>query len=84
MSSKEKIARGEHAARLLADPVLQKAFDDCRSNLLNNFETAPLNDKDGIFDLRLQLKALQSVKALLSRYVDDGTLEKAKERENVG
>lgn len=73
--------RGDKAKRLLEDPVLKQAFADVRARIIAEFENAPLRDQEGIFNLRLMLKALNDVRANLERAVRDGRLERIRMEE---
>lgn len=67
-------ARGDHAARLLNDPLLRDAFDQVRQGIHEAWARAPLRDREGQHELKLMLKLLHDVEANLQRVVENGKL----------
>ncbi len=74
MSLADDMERGQKAARLLADPILIEARKQVAARIHEAWETAPLRDKEGAHELRLMLKALNDVWALLEQAIADGKL----------
>jgi hypothetical protein len=66
------IERAEKAQRILNDPIFQESFESVRQALLTKFETAPVNDTEGMAKIRLCLKLLSDVKANLVSVLNDG------------
>lgn len=66
------IERAQKAQHILNDPIFQEAFDSVRQALLQKFESAPVNDLEGMGKVRLCLKLLSDVKANLVAIVNDG------------
>lgn len=65
---------GLDAARLMADPAIQKALADVRAAILERWAASPLRDKDGQYELRLMLKLLGDLVANLEQAIADGKL----------
>jgi hypothetical protein len=84
LTSQQVLDRAHQAERLLQDPTLQKAFEGVRQGLLARIEEAPLGDRDTHHELALSLQALRSVKRMLTNWVTDGTLEKARNAPGPG
>ena len=74
MSLTEDMDRGQKAARLLADPMLIEARANVAQAIHDAWERAPIRDRDGAHELRLMLKALSDVWALLETTVADGKM----------
>jgi len=74
MSLNEDMDRGQKAARLLSDPMLMDARDNVAKAIHEAWERAPIRDRDGAHELRLMLKALSDVWALLETTVANGKL----------
>jgi hypothetical protein len=72
MSDKEQINRAAKAQALLNDPELTAAFDSVRIALLQRIEAAPIRDREGVHELKLQLKLLADVRANLQAVVNTG------------
>lgn len=70
-----KIQRAEKAQRILDDELFKESFESVRQALLQKFETAPVNDADGMVKVRLCLKLLNDVRANLETVVRDGKVE---------
>lgn len=67
-----EVERGNHAARLLADPLLQEAFQIVRQAIHDQWENAPLRDIEGQVALRSMLNHLRDVQAVLEVALADG------------
>ena len=74
MNLTEDMDRGQKAARLLSDPMLMDARDNVAKAIHEAWERAPIRDRDGAHELRLMLKALSDVWALLETTVANGKL----------
>ncbi len=72
MSTQEDVDRGQRAARLLADPMLQEAFGLVAQAIHERWADCPLRDREGAHELRLMLKLLGDVRAVLESTVADG------------
>lgn len=70
-----KLQRAEKAQRILDDEIFKESFESVRQALLQKFETAPVNDADGIMKVRLCLKLLTDVRANLETVMRDGKVE---------
>lgn len=66
--------RGEKAARLLADPILQEAFTTVRSAIHERWEQTPIRDHEGAHELKLMLRLVSDVQAVIEQAVTDGKL----------
>jgi hypothetical protein len=66
------VERGNHAARLLNDPLLQEAFQTVRQAIHDQWEASPLRDVDGQIALRSMLNHLRDVQAVLEVALADG------------
>lgn len=67
----DAIAKGQHAKRLLADEILQEAFNVVKSNHVKVFEDAAATD-DQVIEARRNLLALESIKRQLKNFEYDG------------
>ena len=72
LSDKGQISRGLKAQALLADPELTEAFVAVRASLLRKIEECPIRDREGVHELKLQLKLLSDVRANLHSVVNNG------------
>ena len=77
MMLEQELERGSKAQKLLSDPLFQEAFDLVRQALHERWENAPLRDKEGAHELKLQLKLLNDVRANLEQAVANGKLAAA-------
>jgi hypothetical protein len=74
------IARAEQAKRVLDDPTIQKAFEAVRQQLLATIEVSQIGDRDAHHEIALSLQALRSVRRQLQRWVDDGDVERLRNK----
>jgi len=74
MTTQEEIDRGQRAARILAEPVFQEAFDSVTQAIHEQWAQSPIRDHEGQHELRLMLKLLGDVRAVLESTVSDGKL----------
>lgn len=72
--TEQAIFRGERAARLLEDELLQEAFATIEQEYTNQWLTSPARDKKGRESLWLMVKTLHRFKAELSAVVETGKL----------
>lgn len=70
----DESARGEHAARLLADTLLNEAFDTLHERLQESWINSPARDVEGREVLWLSQKLLTQVKAHLFSLVETGQM----------
>lgn len=69
--------RGQKADKLLHDPMFAEAFGETRQVILDAWEQAPIRDKEGAHELKLMLKLLGDVRAILERAITDGKIAAA-------
>jgi hypothetical protein len=74
------IARAEQAKRVLDDPTIQKAFEAVRQQFLAALEVSQIGDRDAHHEIALSLQALRSVRRQLQRWVDDGDVERLRNK----
>jgi len=72
MSLQEDVDRGQRAARILSDSVFQSAWDSVSQAIHEQWANSPIRDHEGQHELRLMLKLLGDVRAVLEATVDDG------------
>lgn len=66
------VERGNHANRLLKDPLLNEAFETVRLAIHDQWENSPLRDVEGQQALRAMLNHLRDVRAVLEVALADG------------
>ncbi len=74
MTTQEEIDRGQRAARILSEPVFQEAFGSVEQAIHEQWAQSPIRDHEGQHELRLMLKLLGDVRAVLESTVSDGKL----------
>ncbi len=74
MTKQEKIAKGEHARRLLEDELLQEAFATVERDIFEEWRASNLQDYEQRSELFLTLRALERLKARLRATLDDGVI----------
>lgn len=72
MDLPKQVERGNHAARLINDPLLQEAFQTVRQAIHDQWENAPMRDVEGQVALRSMLNHLRDVQAVLEVALADG------------
>lgn len=77
MSLEHDLERGARAARILADDIFTGAFDEVKKTIHDMWEACPVRDREGAHELRLMLKLLGDVRAVLEATIDDGKAAKA-------
>lgn len=68
----KEVERGNHAARLINDPLLSEAFEAVRLAIHEQWENSPLRDVEGQVALRNMLNHLRDVRAVLEVALADG------------
>ena len=66
--------RGEHAARLLSDPLLNEAFDTLHERFYDAWITSPSRDAEGRDVLWLSITLLRQIKQHLSSVAETGQM----------
>lgn len=72
IKARAAIERGAKAEKLLRDPFLVEALDTVHQALHDAIDHVGLRDTEGLVSLRLQLKALATVKGYLETALRDG------------
>lgn len=72
MNLPEQVKRGNDAARLLNDPMFLEAFANVSQAIHEQWANCPLRDREGAHELRLMLKLLNDLKAVLEMALTDG------------
>ena len=67
--------RASRAEKLLADEVLNEAFEQVQQTLLDAFTNCPTDNSEMMVDISKRLHLLKCVRANLERAVEDGKLE---------
>jgi hypothetical protein len=78
LTSPEVIERANQAARVLADPTLQKAFAGVRESLVVALEGSMMGDSATHHEIALSLQSLKSVRRQLEKWVGDGEVERSR------
>lgn len=68
------ILNGEEAARLKANPLFERAFDDTRKGIMEAWATLDPGEKDRQAELLLMVKCLDRVKRCIETHIDTGKL----------
>ena len=70
MSDKdETIRKGQHASRILADPIVKQAFADIRANIYKGIEHSSFGQKNEREDAYRMLRAVTALEGELERYI---------------
>ncbi len=77
MTLQKDVERGARANALLEDPLLKEAFQSVEQAIHEKWAECPLRDKEGAHGLRLMLKLLGDVRAVLESTVADGKVAAA-------
>jgi hypothetical protein len=72
MSPQEEVIRGERAKQLLADPLLNEAFEHCKTEVLDAWEKTPARDVEAREWLWKLYHATLKAENMLRGYVDTG------------
>lgn len=70
----DETARGEHAARILSDPLLVEAFTTIAERYETAWKTSPARDAEGRERLWLMRKCLDQVQGHLTSMVETGQM----------
>lgn len=73
----DEIQRGEHAQRLLREPLLIGAFELLEKEYIEQWQNSPARDVEGREKLFLMQKVLQVVQGHLTQAVETGKLAQA-------
>ena len=68
----KQVERGNHAARLMQDPLLQEAFHIVEQAIHEQWANSPLRDIEGQVALRAMLNHLRDLRAVLEVALADG------------
>jgi hypothetical protein len=68
----KQVERGNHAKRLMEDPLLQEAFETVRLAIHEQWANSPLRDLEGQTALRVMLNHLRDLQAVLEVALSDG------------
>ena len=83
MNEKEQIRRGDEAKRLMAEPLLQEAFDLIEQGILSRMRTVDVGAVEAQRDLIVTLQLLGKVKqhieqtALTGRFAEEEAARKS-------
>jgi hypothetical protein len=74
MSPEEQIARGDHAKRLLDDPLLQEAMGQVRQAIIDSWASLGVENKAQAEELKRLLWAANQFKAVFESLVAGATI----------
>jgi hypothetical protein len=77
MSLDEDLERGAQAARIVSSPIFDTAFKSVEQSIHDAWSVCPVRDREGAHELRLMLKLLGDVRAVLETCIEDGQSAKA-------
>lgn len=75
--------RGEHAKRLLNDPVLLESMDAIRLALVAKIEASAMGDRDTHHEAALSLQLLKQVRAQLLVFVGDAQMDEHRAKQDA-
>ncbi len=75
--------RGDHAKRLLEDPVLRQALDSIRDGIVSKIEASPIGDRDTHHEAAISLQLLKRVRSELMRFVDDVKVDENRAKQDA-
>lgn len=75
--------RGDHAKRLLDDPVLRHALDSIRDGIVLKIEASPMGDRDTHHEAAISLQLLKRVRSELMRMVDDVKIDESRAKQDA-
>ncbi len=70
----QDLHRAEEARALLANPLLQAAFDELRAECIEQIAAANVNDVGTVRNLMLMVKTVDKVRAIIERHVQTGAI----------
>jgi hypothetical protein len=74
MSIENDLERGQRAQAVLNNPAFTDAFEMVKQAIVEAWSVAPIRDREGQHELKLQLKLLGDVRANLERALADGKM----------
>ena len=74
MNERAEIARGQHAAEALDNPIVIEALDAWELEITEAWKSSPLRDAEGRERLRLMLEAARTFRAYMARTLETGKL----------
>lgn len=69
---RKAVARGTQAKHLLANPLLQEAFEAIESEVIQSWKTSVGNEKEQRENAYFLFRALEDLKAKINRIVREG------------
>lgn len=82
--TEHEILEGQHAAQLLADPLLVSAFVEIEQEYTDAWLQSPVRDYEGREELYRLLKSLHAVRARIAQKVDNGKVAQATLAQRLG
>lgn len=77
MDLSDEIKRGNDAARILAEPLFKEAWASVEKAIHERWADSPVRDIEGQHQLRLMLKLLGDVRAVIETALNDGKVAAA-------
>ena len=74
LTDEERLRRARNAKALIEDPLLQECFEVLRERLFELWAESDSLDQAGRESFYHQIHGLDAARALLRKYVDDGTV----------
>lgn len=84
MDLQAAISRAERAEVLLNDPMLNDAFNDARSAIMEAWAGMSDSKSEVAIDLHRQLKCLELIKTVLKKHIDTGIIANAELKKMQG
>lgn len=81
--TEQEIQRGERAAQLLQDELLNETLEKIRQEYKDLWENSPVRDAEGQHQLLLMVKTVQKFRAELESVLDSGKLARARLEEQT-
>jgi hypothetical protein len=75
--------RGDHANRLLEDPVLRQALDSIRDGIVSKIEASPIGDRDTHHEAAISLQLLKRVRSELMQMVSDVKVDEHRTKQDA-
>jgi hypothetical protein len=70
----QQVMRGEEAQRLLNSEMLQQAFSDTRSAIMEAWAKLPTNDRENAHDLHRMVKLMDRVQHCIKEHIATGKI----------
>lgn len=67
-----KIRKGEHAERLINDPLVKEVLENMRNTVYNNIRTSHYKDREDREDLYKSLKAIDAFETEFKQMINGG------------